>query len=1214
MMSLRAIHAGSGYQYLLRSVATNDAPAPEAEAGRLADYYQAKGTPPGRWLGAGLPGLTSETAKRGEVVEADQMAALYGLGMHPDTHAMLDDGKTLEECKLGGKFPVYTNDIPVLNALREAENAIAKNRQRLLTDEERGELAASIGHQFYVEETGYANAPDRDVIAWVNEKQAEVRQAVAGFDMTFSPAKSISVLWALADERTASAIAACHHEAVAEVMAWAEDNVIRTRMGRAGLAQVRTNGIVAAEFTHFDTRTGDPDLHSHVLVSNRVQGPDGKWRTLDSRAVFKNHQTLSARYDMVVQEILARRMGLEFVASSRGEGKEPVWEVAGVPQPLIDSFSKRRGMARPVYERLLAKYVDKHGHQPDSRAQKSLWQSAILDTRDAKKPAESLHDLRDSWREEALRVENGAQHLAQLNDVLQHTEGSRRPSWSDVDQQGMDDHARVVIDRMVQKRSYFARHHVTAAVASYLKGFSFADNNEVAAAFDALTERIIDEHLVDLTRTEPLLLPRVLQDEEGKALDRHLGYHQYTTATILAQEDRALSAVEEPVPLFAQSADVDAALSKFEESNGFTLNTGQAALAKHLLQAGTLMGVGVGPAGTGKTTSMQIVADVWQNTGRKVVGLAPSAAAAQVLGTELDIDARTIDSLSYIWRGRHPHKPGGVVAALPIELSPGDMLLVDEAGMATTDNIAALTEIAEETGAIVRMIGDPHQLDAVGTSGLFSLMCNRSDAAELTDVMRFSHGHDTEQAEASLQLRDGDTDATEFYRRRGWLEGGTRETMLADAVHAYLADLARGRNALVLASNNADVDVMNEMIRTHRISTGEVDESKTVTLSRGDVAGVGDIIIARQNQRLFTIDESGASAPGQKVINGQLFEVINVHDDGGLTVGDVATDLVFDLPTEYVSGHTHLGYASTVHRAQGATVDVTHSVIDSSTSRSSLYVALTRGKRENRVYAVTDAELDEFAEIAHDHSAGSTMGLEPEDVLARAITRDLRQKSATEIREEAADYAASPERLVKLYRFGLDQAYREFLDAHLPAWLGMLTVDDFARLDNDGVEKIRSVCLSLLECGRNPNDVMASATFNLESAEDVGAVIAYRLRMHADIAQGLTGRPGAPPPRARGSDPELMEWLWSARDHLTALDEPETRSKTHDPDDNQLDADRPTLQAFIRGQSLIQTGQAGPGTVPSHTDRTRPITGFSPRDSNVSTDEDHDTDFSINEL
>lgn len=157
-------------------------------------------------------------------------------------------------------------------------------------------------------------------------------------------------------------------------------------MGAGGLEQVKTGGIIASEFTHFDTHAGDPDLHSHVLVSNKVQGSDGKWRTLDSRAMFKNHQTLSARYDAILQEILTRKLGLGFTASPRGAGEEPVWEVAGVPEDLIEAFSKRRAMARPVYDTLVRDYVAAHGHQPDKRTQKRLWQSAILDTRAAKKP------------------------------------------------------------------------------------------------------------------------------------------------------------------------------------------------------------------------------------------------------------------------------------------------------------------------------------------------------------------------------------------------------------------------------------------------------------------------------------------------------------------------------------------------------------------------------------------------------------------------------------------------------------------------------------------------------------------------------------------------------------------------------------------------------------------------------------------------------------
>lgn len=122
MMSLRAVHAGNGYQYLLRSVATNDAYDQASETGKLAAYYDAKGTPPGRWIGSGIKGFNSETIVDGSVIEAEQMANLYGLGMHPDTDQLLELGVEFAHCKLGGKFPIYTNNIPVLNALREAEN------------------------------------------------------------------------------------------------------------------------------------------------------------------------------------------------------------------------------------------------------------------------------------------------------------------------------------------------------------------------------------------------------------------------------------------------------------------------------------------------------------------------------------------------------------------------------------------------------------------------------------------------------------------------------------------------------------------------------------------------------------------------------------------------------------------------------------------------------------------------------------------------------------------------------------------------------------------------------------------------------------------------------------------------------------------------------------------------------------------------------------
>ena len=444
MMSLRAVHAGTGYQYLLRSVATHDA---DPEGKSLSDYYAAKGTPPGRWIGSGLAGLLSETATAGAVVGEVQMAALYGEGLHPDTDQMMAEGKPLGACKLGRAYPLYSGDVPVLAAISAAEKSFLTAEGRRPNSDERNQLAESVARPFFSDEFGYEHASGKDVIAWVNRERDKVRQAVAGFDFTFSPVKSVSVLWALSDEHTASKVAALHHQAVAEALRWAEDNAIYTRVGAGGIEQVRTRGIVAAEFTHFDTRGGDPDLHSHVLIANKVQGPDGRWRTLDSRTIHQMHQAISARYDAVLHDLLSRRMGLDFEAHYPHPDKAPIWEIKGIDRRLIDVFSSRRALARPVYEQLVAEYVEKNGRQPTQRAAYALWQKAILDTRDAKKPAQSLDEHRAAWRRVAEQTVGLDAVLSVVRDVTERATVDAQRKVFDA-----ESHARQVAGVLEQER------------------------------------------------------------------------------------------------------------------------------------------------------------------------------------------------------------------------------------------------------------------------------------------------------------------------------------------------------------------------------------------------------------------------------------------------------------------------------------------------------------------------------------------------------------------------------------------------------------------------------------------------------------------------------------------------------------------------------------------------------------------------------------------
>ncbi|OAH63404.1 TraA protein [Dietzia cinnamea] len=1123
------MHAGTGYQYLLRSVATHDA---DPEGKSLSDYYAAKGTPPGRWIGSGLAGLLSETATAGAVVGEVQMAALYGEGLHPDTDQMMAEGKSLASCKLGRAYPLYSGDVPVLAAISAAEKSFLTAEGRRPTPDERNQLAESVARPFYTSEFGYEHASGKDVIAWVNRERDKVRQAVAGFDFTFSPVKSVSVLWALSDEHTASKVAALHHEAVAEALRWAEDNAIYTRVGAGGIEQVKTKGIVAAEFTHFDTRGGDPDLHSHVLIANKVQGPDGRWRTLDSRTIHQMHQAISARYDAVLHDLLTRRMGLDFEAHYPHPDKAPIWEIKGIDRRLIDAFSSRRALARPVYDRLVSEYVVANGRQPSQRASYALWQKAILDTRDAKKPAQSLSEHRATWREMAEKVVG----THAVDSVVGEVTGQGR---SQVSRELFDAqvHARLVAEQAVAavtaRRAQFRRSHIDTAVSTALKGYRFEAPEALDRAHEQVMTTAMGELVTELTPPEILDLPSPLIGPSGAGVDRHAGAEKYTTQAVLDAETATLEATRTPVAVIATRADLDRALKAHEDAEGWSLNAGQTALAQHLIGAGTLLAAGVGPAGTGKTASMKVVARTWQHTGRSVIGLAPSAAAASVLAGDIGTDCHTIDSLTFTWLGRHPNLPGKTLDALPVMIRPGDMLLVDEAGMASTENLAALTEIAAESGAVLRLIGDPKQLAAVETGGLFADLASTPGTPQLREVMRM--GADTAQCEATLTLREGDPGALALYNERGWITGGHREQMLTEAAQAFLADTTAGRQALIIASTNADVDTLNEVIRSSRIAHGLVDDAHTTRVARGDVVGVGDTVIARTNSKLYTGDRTYLG----RVINGQLFTVTGIAGDGSLGVRDSSTGQAMLIPASYVGKSIHLGYAATIHRAQGATVDTTHAVIDTSVDRAGLYVAMTRGRRENRAYAVCEPTLDLAAEDAHMHSAGDHEAPTADDVLTGVLARDTHQASATETLRQEYESATSDERLAQLYRHGVDLAARDFAAATLPAYIDALPRAYAHQLeaDPDQYQALKDAWTEAATRGLDPRDQWDYATDTLDTANKPGAVIAHRIR-HATKKDWDRDALPAPPPIAAGTDTELAAWLATTHDSLATASAP----------------------------------------------------------------------------
>jgi hypothetical protein len=297
MISIKELHGVDAWRYLMESV--TDGHGDLREPAAVTRYFTDAGTPPGRWVGSGLAGLAGGAGMRtGSPVTGEQMELLFGHGRDPVTGE-----------KLGRGFRTP-------RSYRERVAARIRAVPAGLTNDERTERIEQIK---------------------TDERTRKMRYAVAGFDYTFNPAKSVSVLWALADREVREQITTAHHAAIGDVLALLERDVARTRVGADGVAQLPVRGVVAAAFDHYDSREHDPQLHTHLVLANRVQAEDGRWRTLDSRGlIFPSVVALSETYDNLLADHLTRTLGVDWEVHEGRKAKNAKWEIAGVPAALTE--------------------------------------------------------------------------------------------------------------------------------------------------------------------------------------------------------------------------------------------------------------------------------------------------------------------------------------------------------------------------------------------------------------------------------------------------------------------------------------------------------------------------------------------------------------------------------------------------------------------------------------------------------------------------------------------------------------------------------------------------------------------------------------------------------------------------------------------------------------------------------------------------------------
>jgi conjugative relaxase-like TrwC/TraI family protein len=967
---------------------------------------------------------------------------------------------------------------------------------------------------------------------------------VAGFDLTFSPSKSVSTAWALADEDTKAVIAECHREAIDYVISYAEANVFHSRSGAGGIVEEDVTGVIATSFTHFTSRADDPQLHDHVVVWNRARSvSDGKWRTLDSKAIFKATTTLSELHQGVLSDLLTAKLGVGWEARGRRHSSKPRYEITGVAESLMAEFSRRSEQIAEHSERLRAEFKAAHGRSATAVEDMRLHAVAAIATR-PDKTKHSLAELTDHWRERAVSHIEKDEQIAWVAGLRDRNDLPllRR---DDLGEAILADAAQAVVTTVAEHHSTYGRQNLLAEAHRMLHGVRFASPDDRVAVAEHITELAIAR---SVTLTPPPLHhtpERYLRPDRSSRL-RPESRVVYTTEALLDAEARLLEAARS----FGAPRVSVAVVAQMTEANlpgrDYKLSTDQALAVEKIATSGRVLDVLVGPAGTGKSTAMAGLRSVWEQVRgpASVIGLAPSAAAAQVLGDELGIETentskwlteyRRIPDLTArrerlalnLARHAYPRSPSAARLRARLaetehaiserRLKPGQLVMIDESSLAGTFTLDEIVSAATTAGSKILLLGDHAQMSSVEAGGAFSLLVkDRGDLVpELSDIRRFNS--EWEKA-ASVDLRAGNASAIDAYEAHDRVISGDRESLL-DAIYAgWKADVDAGKSSLMIAGDTATVTELNRRARTARVAEGTVAEYG-LAIADGQRAGVGDEIVTRQNNRLLTTGKSW-------VKNGDRFVVAATNPDETMTVRR-GTGAEVVLPADYVAQHVELAYATTSYRSQGRTVDTTHSMASPTTTREVLYVAATRGRESNMLYV--DTSFDPDPATGHD---GTISPQSASEVLAGVLVNEGADLSAHEVLERAhrhiEDFSVLAAEYETLARAAQQQRWDELLGR---SGLGPDRLEKVGQSAAYGplLAALRDAEAEGLDVeGTFPRLVVACG---FDEAEDPAAVLRDRVGRWAQTSgstrpTGMSLIAGLIPRAARVKDPDVAQAL-----------------------------------------------------------------------------------------
>jgi hypothetical protein len=690
---------------------------------------------------------------------------------------------------------------------------------------------------------------------------------------------------------------------------------------------------------HYTSRAGDPHRHLHLQINARVYAA-GAWRGIHSVGIRDSIEAING----IGHAAVATDPGFRSVLAAHGFTLDPETSEIRELAPYAGTFSARTAQIRRNVDRYEAEWRSAHPNaEPGPRLREAWDRRAWAEARPNKVVPRDGRELVQRWNHELRDL--GYRDPGEAVSL----EGTQ-PGWID-----RDAAANLIVSILGSKASAWNEADIrgktevllaqTCLVADSAVRIELAEDitaRAVERCTRLLTGQDIPEHIRSLSS------PQVLDVE----------------ADLIARLSGRATRPARRVRVGTRGLD--------------RINPTQAAVVGALAGDGELIVV-EGAAGAGKTTALRTTQAILARHGHRLVVVTPTLKAAGVAAAETGADGHSAAWLihQHGWRwdadGHWTRQPDAMPEG-SAQLRPGDLLLVDEAGMLDQDTARALLTIAEEAGARVAFVGDRHQLPAVGRGGVLDHAIAWAHPTAVVSLEKAHRFADRDYAALSLRMRKGEDPASVFdeLRRRGQIV-----THASDVERtAALAEVGAAGD-LVVADRREHVADLNAAIRDRRRS--DRDGGHVVTTAGGERLSLGDRVATRRNNA-----DLG-------VANRQTWTVTSLGNDGSVTLRGRGRER--QIPAEYVAGFVELAYATTVHGAQGDTVDRAHLALSETTGAASAYVAMTRGRKDNTAHLVAES-IDEARQQWIDAFSRDRADLGPAHARRQAIVAIDRYGSA----------------------------------------------------------------------------------------------------------------------------------------------------------------------------------------------------------------------------